>query len=105
MFIAVTIPKMAYTDNVWYMPIYQLDSKERKSGSVGVTRRLTSVQRLTTTAVTATLRFTATDMLDLHANIFPTDLSLQQICHRMVVRLATLPPEYAVASLYHQCMR
>ena len=35
--IAVTIPKMAYAANVWYMPIYQLDSKERRSGSVGIT--------------------------------------------------------------------
>ena len=37
MFIAVAIPKMAYATDVWYMPIYQLDSKERRSGSVGVT--------------------------------------------------------------------
>ena len=37
MFIAVAIPKLAYTADVWYTPIYQLDSKERRSGSVGVT--------------------------------------------------------------------
>ena len=40
MFIAVAIPKMAYAANMWYLPIYQLDGKERRTGSVGVTRQL-----------------------------------------------------------------
>ena len=105
MFIAVAIPKMAYAADVWYTPIYQLDSKERRSGSVRVTRRLASIQRLATTAVTGTLRSTATDMLDLHANVFPADLSLQQVCDRAAVRLATLPPEHPLANLYRQRTR
>ena len=51
------------------------------------------------------LRSTATDVLDLHANVFPTDLSLQQVCHRVAVRLATLPPEHPLANLYRQHTR
>ena len=39
-------------------------------------------------------------MLDLHANVFPADLSLQQVCHRAAVWLATLPPEHLLANLY-----
>ena len=105
MFITVAIPKMAYAADIWYMPIYQFESKERRSSSIRVTQWLASIQRLATTAVTGVLRSTATDVLDLHAHVFPTDLSLQQVCHRAAVQLATLPPEHPLASLYCQHTR
>ena len=70
---------------------------------MGITRRLTSIQRLATTTITGALRSTATDMLDLHANVLPVELLLHCICHRAAVCLVTLPTSHPLAPVF--CMR
>src|SRR6266481_1823352 len=96
----VAVPKMAYVAGVWYMPVFRPEGKSRHSRSVGVTRRLTTLQRLTTTTITGALRTTATDVLELHANMLPVNLLLHQICHRAAVCLATLPLAHLLAPLF-----
>ena len=44
MYSAVTIPKVAYTADVWYTPIRKKEGASRFSGSVGVTNKLASIQ-------------------------------------------------------------
>ena len=47
--------------------------------------RLISLQRIVAIAITSALCSTATDSLDLHANLLPVDLLLYKICHCMAV--------------------
>ena len=89
---------MVYAADVWYTPVYLHVGRERRSGSVGFTRRLASVQRLATVAITGALCSMATDVLDLHANLLPVELLLHKVCHRATVRLATLPASHPLAA-------
>ena len=100
MYLAVAVPKMSYAADVWYMPIYEREGRARCSGSVGFTGRLIMLQGLVATAITGTLHSTATDMLDLHANLLPVDLLLHKICHRAAVRLTTLPASHPLAARF-----
>src|SRR6266481_8923400 len=42
-------------------------------------------------AITGALRTTATDIMEIHANLLPTELLLHRICYRATLRLAALP--------------
>ena len=89
---------MVYTADVWYMPVYLHMGRERHSGSVGFTRRLASVQWLATIAIMGALHSTATDVLDLHANLLPVKLLLHKVCHRATIQLVTLPASHPLAA-------
>ena len=43
---------------------------------------------------------TATDVLDLHANVLPIELLLHRICHRAAIRLVTLPASHPLALVF-----
>ena len=42
---------------------------------------------------------TPMDLLDLHANLLPIDLTLEKACHRALVRLCTLPDTHPLADI------
>ena len=87
---AVAIPSFMYAADVWFTPV-QRDGSGRSSGSAGVARKLTTVQRMATTAVTGALRTTATDVMEVHENLLPVELMMNRICFRAALRLAALP--------------
>jgi hypothetical protein len=87
----VAVPKMTYAADVWYTPIYRLKDKMRNSRSVNAMKKLASIKRMATLAITGALCTTATDVLDLHANLLPVELLFHKVCHRAAVHLATLP--------------
>jgi len=90
----VAVTKVSYTADVWYTPIHKIEGRTNKSGSVRVTRKLITIQRMATLAVMGALKSTATDVLDLHANILSVKLLLHKICHRAALHIATLPPSH-----------
>ena len=81
LFNAVAVPKMAYAADVWYTPVSKRQGKLQLSGSVGITGKLASLQRMATLAITGALRSTTTDVLDLHADVLPVELLLNKIWH------------------------
>jgi hypothetical protein len=90
----VAVPKLSYAADVWYTPMHKIEGKTNKSGSVRVTCKLITIQRMATLAITGALKSMATDVLDLHANILPVELLLHKICHCTALRIATLPPSH-----------
>ena len=52
MFCVVALPKMTYAADVWYT---RQEGAKKTSGSVGITKRLTSVQRIASTVITGAL--------------------------------------------------
>ena len=102
MFCAVVLPKMMYAADVWYTPTCRRVGAKKTSGSVGITKRLTSVQRIASTAITSALCTAPTDLLDLHAGIWPVHLLLHRVCHRATMRIASLPSSHPLHSLYRK---
>jgi len=95
---AVALPKMLYAADLWFSPSYRDGSDTLQRGSIGVAKKLTSVQRIAALAITGALRSTATDLIETHANLLPITLLLQNTCHRAIIRLTALPnphPLYA----------
>jgi len=95
---AITLPKMLYAADLWFTPSFQEGSVELQWGSVGMAKQLTSVQHITALAITRAMRSTATDLLEVHANLPPIPLGLQNTCHRAIVWLATHPSPHPLHS-------
>jgi ribonuclease HI len=99
---SVVIPKMTYTMDIWNTLLYRIKGQKNTYGSVRVTGKLASIQRMASVVITGALKTTATDTLDLHANLLPVDLTLHKICHKAAVHLATLLELHPLHALYHQ---
>lgn len=105
LFTSVAIPKMTYAADVWYTPIHKRPGDKNNRGSVGMTKLLARVQRMAALAITGAFRTTATDILNVHANLLPTDLLLHKICQRAAVRISTLPDTHPLHKPARVCAR
>ena len=99
LYIAVAIPKMTYTINVWYTPPMKQVGQRRSTGSVRVLHQMTKLQRLTSLAIVGGMKSTLMDLLDVHTSLLPVELMLLRICHRAMVRLCTLPDTHPLHPL------
>ncbi|KAF8581763.1 hypothetical protein K439DRAFT_1353068, partial [Ramaria rubella] len=68
---AVAVPRILYPTDVFCRPIRKVSGKRHLTGSVGFVAR---VQRMATLSITGTMRSTATDFLDAHADLKPVML-------------------------------
>src|SRR6266481_3661843 len=102
---AVTVPSFTYATDVWFAPVDQSDGKQRARGSVGIARKLSSVQRIATTAITGALCTTATDVMEIHANLLPAELLLHKICYRATLWLVALPDTHLLQKIVKQVVR
>jgi ribonuclease HI len=91
---AIAVPKMLYAADLWFSPVYRDGSDTLQRGSMGVAKKLTTIQRIAALAITGAMRSTATDLLEIHANLLPVTLLLQNTCHRAIVRLTALPDSH-----------
>jgi ribonuclease HI len=105
LYCAVAIPKFSYAADVWYTPIHRPEGKKKARGSVSVVRKLTSLQRIATIAITGAMRTTATDTLEVHANIMPVELLLLNVCYRAALRMASLPESHPLHKPVRSCAR
>src|SRR6266481_6338495 len=96
---AVAVPSYTYAADIWFNPVIRNMGDKKAKGSVGMAHKLTSVQRIATTAITGTLCTSATDTMELHANLFPVELLMQRVCHRVMLQLATLPETHPLYKL------
>jgi len=100
MYCAVALPKMTYAVDMWYTPTYKKEGAKKMSGSVGITKKLLMVQRMGSMAITGVLRTTPTDLLDLHAGLWPVHFMLHRICYWAATRLALLPASHPLQKIY-----
>ena len=94
---AVAVPSFTYAADVWLMPICRDTGDKRFRGSIGTVRKLTTVQHMATAAVMGVLHTSASDIMEVHANLMPIELLLNKVCHWASLRLAALlesPPLY-----------
>lgn len=88
---AVAILKMLYVADLWFTPTYQDSSDSLQWGSIRVAKHLTSIQWIAALSITGAIRTTATDLLEVHANLLPISLLLQNMCHWAIIHIATHP--------------
>src|SRR6266481_7713720 len=105
LFLAVAVPRFTYAADIWFTPICRKLDKARGSGSVGTAKRLTSIQRIATLAITGAIRSTASDIMEAHAYLAPIELLLDKVCHRSTLRMASLPAEHPLHKLVRQSAR
>jgi ribonuclease HI len=101
LYTAIVIPKLTYALDTWYRPVTFTSPGQRNVGNVGFLRQMGKVHRLACLLITGGLRATATDVLEVHANLPPLHLQLNRICHNAALRLCALPnshPIYPVVS-------
>jgi hypothetical protein len=103
LYTAVAIPKFTYAADIWFTPVRRLAGRKKATGSVGVVRKLTSVQRIATIAITGAMKTTATDVLEAHANILPIELLLLHVCYRAAIRLVALPASHPLHKPIKTC--
>ena len=105
LFLAVALPKITYSIDVWFSPPHKPVGATKNAGSVGSLRSLQKIQRIATLAITGSLRTTPTDLLDAHAGVLPLELALSKACHRAAVRLLTLPKTHPLFQPLKQARR
>ncbi|KAK7006698.1 hypothetical protein R3P38DRAFT_3214056 [Favolaschia claudopus] len=82
---------MEYGLPVWYKPVVEREGT-RRAGTVWVAKALGKVQRQACKLITGALRTTATDVLDLHANLLPVHTRLNRSAYNAAARAPCLPP-------------
>lgn len=101
LYYAVAIPKMTYAADVWFTPIRA--GPNRKQGSVGTVKKMATVQRIATLAITGALKSSATDTLDLHAFTLPISLMMDRICYRATIRMAAIAKPHPIHDIINKC--
>jgi ribonuclease HI len=88
---AVTIPKITYACDVWYTPPHRTSTGRRLKGSVGISKKLNSIQRQAAIAISGALRTTAGDAAEIHAGLVPINIRFKRLCALSAARAATVP--------------
>src|SRR6266481_4196423 len=102
---AVAVPSYMYAADIWFNPVIRNACNKKAKVSVGMAHKLTSVQCIATTTITGALRTSATDTMELHANLFPVELLMQRVCHRATLQLAALPETHPLYKLVRASTR
>jgi ribonuclease HI len=97
LYLTVAVPRYTYAADIWCIPTSQDNQGKRRRGTIGVTKKLQSIQRRATIAIVGGMRTTASDILEAHANVFPAHLLLNKACMRAALRLASLPQTHPLA--------
>jgi hypothetical protein len=108
LYTSTILTKSLYGADVWLTPIHRNQTsggRTRQSGSVGPIKALSQAQRIAALTIAGGLRSTPTDSLEAHLDLFPMQLTVDKICHRAAVRLASLPPQHPLAKITLRCSK
>jgi hypothetical protein len=90
LYLAVAVPKIMYAADI----CFESSRTVGGAGSTTVVAKLAAVQRKAAIAITGTMKTTATDVLDAHANLLPMQLLVEKMRARAAIRMATLPKSH-----------
>lgn len=92
LFLSVAIPRMLYAVDIFCTPIRgQKGTAKQAKGSLGMARKMATVQRMAALQITGGMKSSPTDMLNAHADLMPFQLLINKLCVRSALRLATIP--------------
>jgi ribonuclease HI len=97
---------MLYAADVWFRPIYSQDSNAKTRGSIGIITKLNCIQRIALLSITGAMSTTATDELEILANVLPIEHRIQNLCHQATLHITAHPlshPLYPMVCRAAQC--
>ena len=96
LYLSIAVPHILYTANVFLTPHQHTGKRSIKGKPTQATiiHKLAAIQRRAALLITCTLRTTATDLIDMLANLIPFHLLVNNYHHAAVLQLATLPPTH-----------
>jgi len=98
LYVSVALPRALYVVDLWCIPTRSVVEGNhpgpKATGSAKVTRQLTTLQRVATTAITGGLRTLPTEALDACTYLLPISMNIDKWCHRAFVRMTTLPKDH-----------
>jgi hypothetical protein len=95
LYISITIPRMLYTADIFLTPQQNVGKRANSErSSQAVINKLASIQRRAALMITGAMKTTATDVLEVMANLLPFHLLVEKYRHRAAARLATLPKSH-----------
>jgi len=95
----VAVPAFTYAADIWYLGLHLSPKGLKCLGSITITKKLTSIQRRITRAITGALSTTAGNVLEAHTNLLPIDLLFNKVLFRAATRIASLPSSHPLFSL------
>lgn len=90
-YLTVAVPKMLYAAD-----IFLTQETGESKGTIGKIKKLARIQREAAILITGAMRTTATDILDIHADLLPFPLIVEKHMQRAGTRLATIPDTHAL---------
>ena len=99
LYVSIALPRILYGIDIWCTPLHGTNARGGRKGSVNCVKKLTTVQRAGTLAITGGFRTSPTDSLDTHAGLLPIELRIEKTCHNAITRMATLPSEHPLHAL------
>jgi hypothetical protein len=92
LYLSIAVPRMLYAADVFLTP-QQNVGKKTKDGKTkqAILNKLASIQRRAAIMITGAMRTTATDIVEVMANLMPFSLLVDKYRHRAAIHLATLP--------------
>jgi hypothetical protein len=93
LYTTVSIPGFTYGVEVWYTQITKLRNGRTK-GSASIVKKLRSTQCTVAKTITGVLSTTAGDVLNVHANLYPINLLLNNILFKAAIRICSLPQSH-----------
>jgi hypothetical protein len=95
LYLSIAIPQILYAADIFLTPQKKTNQKpkNRKLNQAFV-NKLTTIQQKAAIMITGAMRTTATDILDVMANLLPIHLLIDKHRQQAALRMATLPPTH-----------
>ncbi len=105
LYFSAVVPSYLYAADVFIKPLVGRYPSGRQRGSVGVANMLERVHHKMALFIAGAIQSTATDVACLHAGLPPFRVLVNQLCHRAMVRMATLPTEHPLRQTLTRAQR
>jgi ribonuclease HI len=92
LYLSIAIPRMLYAADIFLTPQQNVGNRASYArASHAAINKLATVQRRAAIMITGAMKTTATDVIEVMANLLPFHLLVDKHRHRAAMRLATLP--------------
>lgn len=99
LYLTVVIPRMLYAIECYVRPFESYGQEmttTKRTGSITAARKFKQVQRLMAISIIGAMKSTAGDIAEAHTNLIPIQATINKICQRAVLRIATLPEYHPI---------
>jgi len=95
LYLSITIPQMLYATDIFLTPKQNIGKNtENNKAKQAILTKLTSIQQQAAIMITGAMSTTATDALEVMANILPFHMLVDKHHHQAALRLVTLPTSH-----------